>query len=332
MATRPSPPARSSRKSESGDQPSGDSQAQTQPARAGPVGRQVEARGERRANLPGDVHVHRDGRGSGARRHPRPGHVHGSQVALREQRRGDREAHLALLALGDGERAHLVEVAAHRAQQRRVDQAPDDVLVDTGRLIGTQDGPLQRFRPARQHQVADGAAGRHRHDDARLRKADGVHRSQFRRVAELQPVARDDGAVGDVYRNLEGVQPGNVAGWPPAVDVAGWDVVDGRVLGQDRSGRDHEGSQDGREGKDRSSHGGASVCGWVMDAPGRCTVPARYRAWCDTTPGRVTRVAANCAEREGVSGLDSTVHEHHRWVAAGRYATSEWSLVEVQDA
>ena len=140
----------------------------------------------------GHVDVDRHDGVSGTRRHPRPGHLHEGLLAFREQRRRDREAHLALLARRDRERAHLVQVALERAQERRVDEATDDVLVDAGRVVRVEQAAFEGLGSAGEDEIGDRAAGGHREDDAALGiraavRADGLE--------SCEPVARDHAAV-----------------------------------------------------------------------------------------------------------------------------------------
>ena len=78
-------------------------------------------------------------------------------------------------------------------------QAANDVLVDALGVAGVEDAAFQRLGSAGQDQVGDGAARRNRDDHAAFHEA-------LAGVAELQPVARDGGAVADVDVNLEQVE------------------------------------------------------------------------------------------------------------------------------
>ena len=203
--------------------------ADVEAARADALDIEVEAGRERGADLPRDVDVDGDRRRGGARRHSRPRHLDEGLVILGQQRRGHRERDLALLASGHGEGAHLVEVVGERAQQRRVDQPPHDVLVDAGRLVGVEDAALEGLRPAGEHEVGHGAARRDREHDPAL--GAGAEVLAAGGVAEMEAVARDHHAVADLDLGLQLVELRDGADRPPAVleatrrDRAGLDLL-----------------------------------------------------------------------------------------------------------
>ncbi len=116
---------------------------------------ELEARGHRRAHLPGHVDIDFDLGAGRARRHARPGHFHQRLLALCQQRRGHGEADLPLLAGRDREGTHFVHVALERTQQGRVDEPAHDVLVDARGVIGVEQHPLEGLGPAREHQIGD---------------------------------------------------------------------------------------------------------------------------------------------------------------------------------
>ncbi len=248
---------------------------------------EVEAGRERRPDLPGNVDADRDGRGRRARRHPRPGHLHDRLVTLGEQRRGDREADLALLTGGDREGAHLVEVVAQRPQQRRVDEAPDDVVVDPGRFVGTQERPSRvSGPPERTRSVTElpGGTGNTMRPSAGAPAAAGKTGVG---VDQAEAIARDHGAVGDLDGRLEPVELSLAASRPPAVGVARLECWCGRVrgaravLGKGRCGHQEQRWHDGDQERRDVSHGVPRVtCSQVTHQPA-CPVPSG--AW--HTPG-----------------------------------------------
>ena len=234
--------------------------AQLEAAGRDALGVEIEARRERGAHLPGHVDVDGDDGARGARRHPRPGDLDQRLITLGEQRGGDGEADLALLARRDGEGADLVEVVAEGAQQRRVDQPAHDLLVDAGGLVGVEDPPFEGLGSAREQQVGDRAAGRDGEDDAAL----GVRTHEVlvrrERVAEHEAVVRDHHAVPDLDLGLQRVELGDAADGPPAVEAAGpWrQRVDRMRLGGRLLRAHRRRHQDERDEREREEAGGVS--------------------------------------------------------------------------
>ena len=193
-------------------------------------------------HLPRHVDSRSDRGRSRSRRHARPRRLDHHLVGLGREGRRDGVAHLARLARRDGERANLVEVATQRAQQRGVDQATDDLLVDARRVVGVEQLALEGLLAARQREPGHDAVRGQRDDHAAFGEATPAG------VLEGECPARHVERVADRHVGL-GVRQACVArANPPAVGA--WHDRGPLRLRRRRHRRHNDGYEQGEQGRD----------------------------------------------------------------------------------